>query len=125
MDRGIPALEGVFSRHRWIRERVTKILQYLEVFFTPFRVTLPTIDREQCHARGGLGMKALDKSVKGATPPFRTGRSSMGQAIFGSALEALQANRLRSFLTMLGVIIGVSAVISVVTLTQGVNQSVT
>ncbi len=70
-------------------------------------------------------MKALNKSVKGVTPPLRTGRSSMGQAIFGSALEALQANRLRSFLTMLGVIIGVSAVISVVTLTQGVNQSVT
>jgi macrolide transport system ATP-binding/permease protein len=45
-------------------------------------------------------------------------------AILGSALEALQANRTRSFLTMLGVIIGVSAVIAVVSLTQGVNQSV-
>ena len=45
-------------------------------------------------------------------------------AILGSALEALQANRMRSFLTMLGVIIGVSAVIAVVCLTQGVNQSV-
>src|SRR5215471_17701674 len=45
-------------------------------------------------------------------------------AIFGSALEALRANRMRSFLTMLGVIIGVSAVIAVVSLTQGVNQSV-
>src|SRR6266550_2413372 len=45
-------------------------------------------------------------------------------AILGSALEALQANRMRSFLTMLGVIIGVSAVIGVVSLTQGVNQSV-
>jgi len=40
-----------------------------------------------------------------------------------SALEALGANRVRSLLTMLGVIIGVSAVIAVVTLTQGVNQS--
>jgi macrolide transport system ATP-binding/permease protein len=46
-------------------------------------------------------------------------------AILSSALEALQANRMRSFLTMLGVIIGVSAVIAVVSLTQGVNQSVT
>ncbi len=45
-------------------------------------------------------------------------------AILGSALEALRANRMRSFLTMLGVIIGVSAVIAVVSLTQGVNQSV-
>src|SRR5215472_14435913 len=45
-------------------------------------------------------------------------------AILGSALEALRANRMRAFLTMLGVIIGVSAVIAVVSLTQGVNQSV-
>src|SRR5260370_26109630 len=39
-------------------------------------------------------------------------------------MEALQANRMRSFMTMLGVIIGVSAVIAVVSLMQGVNQSV-
>ncbi len=45
-------------------------------------------------------------------------------AILGSALEALRANRMRSFLTMLGEIIGVSAVIAVVSLTEGVNQSV-
>jgi hypothetical protein len=42
-------------------------------------------------------------------------------AILVSALEALQANRMRSFLTMLGVIIGVSAVIAVVSLTQGLG----
>lgn len=70
-------------------------------------------------------MKAVNKSVSGkGQPPQPIRHGSMGQAIFASALEALQANRLRSFLTMLGVIIGVSAVISVVTLTQGVNQSV-
>ncbi len=45
-------------------------------------------------------------------------------AIFESSFEALRTNRVRSFLTMLGVIIGVSAVIAVVTLTQGVNQNV-
>jgi putative ABC transport system permease protein len=38
-------------------------------------------------------------------------------ASFGSAWEALAANRLRSLLTILGVIIGVAAVIAVVTLT--------
>jgi ABC-type antimicrobial peptide transport system permease subunit len=47
-----------------------------------------------------------------------------GDAIVSSALEALQANRLRSFLTILGVIIGVAAVIAVVTLAQGVSQSI-
>jgi macrolide transport system ATP-binding/permease protein len=44
--------------------------------------------------------------------------------LVSSSLEALRANRMRSLLTMLGVIIGVSAVIAVVTLTQGVSVSV-
>jgi macrolide transport system ATP-binding/permease protein len=48
----------------------------------------------------------------------------MFSAIFGTAFDALRSNRLRSFLTMLGLIIGVSAVIAVVTLTQGVTESV-
>jgi len=51
-------------------------------------------------------------------------RGINGGATLDSALDALSTNRVRSFLTMLGVIIGVSAVIAVVTLTQGVSQSV-
>jgi putative ABC transport system permease protein len=47
-----------------------------------------------------------------------------GGATFDSAIDALKANRVRSFLTMLGVIIGVSAVIAVVTLTEGVSANV-
>jgi len=42
-------------------------------------------------------------------------------ANFRTALKALRANQLRSFLTTLGVIIGVAAVIAIVTLTQGVS----
>src|SRR5258708_854519 len=56
--------------------------------------------------------------------PLRGRRGMTGGATLSSALEALQANRLRSFLTILGVIIGVAAVISVVTLAEGVSQSV-
>jgi putative ABC transport system permease protein len=52
------------------------------------------------------------------------GHAITGGATFESAWDALRANRSRSFLTMLGVIIGVSAVIAVVTLTLGVNKSV-
>jgi putative ABC transport system permease protein len=40
------------------------------------------------------------------------------------ALEALLANKLRSFLTMLGIVIGVSAVIAMVALGRGAQQSV-
>ncbi len=46
-------------------------------------------------------------------------------ANFESALEALWANRTRSFLTALGIFIGVGAVVAALTLTQGVNQYVT
>jgi putative ABC transport system permease protein len=42
----------------------------------------------------------------------------------GVALEALGANKLRSFLTMLGIVIGVAAVITMVALGRGAQQSV-
>src|ERR1700680_1944765 len=42
----------------------------------------------------------------------------------GVALGALRANKLRSFLTMLGVVIGVGAVIAVVALGRGAQESV-
>jgi putative ABC transport system permease protein len=45
----------------------------------------------------------------------------MLSASFGSAMEALWANRLRSLLTALGIIIGIAAVIGALTLTQGVT----
>src|SRR3954462_3252456 len=41
------------------------------------------------------------------------------------ALQSLWANKLRSILTLLGVIIGVGSVITVVTLTNGAKQFVT
>ncbi len=52
-------------------------------------------------------------------------RGSMIGANFGSALEALWANRMRSLLTTLGIFIGVAAVIAAFTLTQGVGVSIT
>ncbi|MFL5483158.1 MAG: ABC transporter permease [Gemmatimonadaceae bacterium] len=47
----------------------------------------------------------------------------LGETI-GVALGALRANKLRSFLTMLGVVIGVGAVIAVVALGRGASESV-
>ncbi len=52
-------------------------------------------------------------------------RGSLIGANFGSALEAIWANRLRSLLTALGIFIGVAAVIAAFTLTQGVGASIT
>jgi putative ABC transport system permease protein len=52
------------------------------------------------------------------------GTVSMLGANFESAVEALWVNRARSFLTTLGIFIGVAAVIAALTLTQGVTAQV-
>lgn len=45
-------------------------------------------------------------------------------AAFGTALTALRVNALRSFLAMLGVIIGVAAVITTVSISQGAKKAI-
>ena len=42
-----------------------------------------------------------------------------------SALNSIRAHRMRSFLTSLGIIIGVASVITVISLIQGLSKSVT
>jgi putative ABC transport system permease protein len=51
-------------------------------------------------------------------------RGPLLKANFRAALKALKSNGTRSFLTMLGVIIGVAAVITTVTQTEGTSQSI-
>jgi putative ABC transport system permease protein len=45
-------------------------------------------------------------------------------ALLGNSFHTLQSHRLRSLLTILGITIGIAAVIAVVCLTQGVNEAV-
>lgn len=55
---------------------------------------------------------------------MRTGkdqRRSLIGANLGSAVESVLANRVRSFLTVLGIVIGIAAVIGAITLAQGVG----
>ncbi len=54
---------------------------------------------------------------------FRAGLDRLGEA-FAMALRALGAHRMRSFLTMLGIIIGIASVISVVALGTGTQKQV-
>ena len=53
-------------------------------------------------------------------------RDSLGRAreAFGMALRAMASHKLRTFLTMLGIIIGIASVVSVVALGQGSQQTV-
>ena len=45
--------------------------------------------------------------------------------IFSSAIEALKTNKVRSFLTSLGIIIGVASVILLISLGSGLKKSIT
>ena len=71
----------------------------------------------------GQALRSLHAPVtlKRAPSPHR--RNGLG-ANMTSAVEALYANRLRSLLTALGVIVGVAAVIGAVTLTSGTSASI-
>src|SRR5713101_2306584 len=40
----------------------------------------------------------------------------------GVAIDSLRANKLRSFLTLLGIIIGITSIISVISIIQGLDQ---
>jgi putative ABC transport system permease protein len=73
-------------------------------------------------AQSGLGVAARGKARRAKIVTHRR-RASLG-ASFSSALEALLANSLRSLLTILGVIVGVGAVIVAVTLTQGASAAI-
>ena len=46
------------------------------------------------------------------------------EELLAVALQALRRNKLRSFLTLLGVIIGVATVVSVVSIISGLNSYV-
>jgi putative ABC transport system permease protein len=52
-------------------------------------------------------------------------RFQIVREIFGMALDSLRSHKLRSFLTMLGIIIGVMTVIGMVSVVQGLNKSFT
>ena len=55
------------------------------------------------------------------TDTLRHGAMTSSEAL-RIALQSLWANKLRSFLTMLGVVIAVAAVIAVVTFTSGLDR---
>ncbi|NPV82877.1 MAG: FtsX-like permease family protein [Candidatus Aminicenantes bacterium] len=51
-------------------------------------------------------------------------RTGLFQEIFGMALESIRAHKMRSFLTTLGIVIGVMTVIAMVSVIQGLNRTI-
>jgi ABC-type lipoprotein export system ATPase subunit len=75
--------------------------------------------RRRAH-RQGRGQPA----PRGARPPAPQRERLMLYSVFMLALRSVQRNLLRSFLTILGIVIGVSAVITMVTLGNGATQAI-
>nr|WP_256351852.1 MacB family efflux pump subunit [Aeromonas sp. sia0103] len=87
-------------------------------------------------AEPGLPLPAGTEAAHKPTPPHATGQPATSIAKRGSqgwdryreagrmALHAMLAHRMRTFLTMLGIIIGIAAVVSVVALGQGARAKV-
>ena len=69
-----------------------------------------------------MAAAAVEVEVEVAVDAKRP-RMLLGETI-NVALESLRANKMRSFLTMLGIVIGVGAVIAMVALGRGAQQSV-
>lgn len=88
---------------------------------TPLR-ELPTEDITQ-------SISAVQSEPLELTPDITAARRSNNtldrlQEAFRMAWHAMRAHRMRTFLTMLGIIIGITAVVSVVALGQGARQKV-
>ncbi|WFR95568.1 MacB family efflux pump subunit [Rhizobium tumorigenes] len=68
-------------------------------------------------------VSAMARPAPQSGPGWRAGLASLREA-FIMAILALKAHRLRTFLTMLGIIIGIASVVCVVALGQGTQQKV-
>src|SRR5436190_22945050 len=67
----------------------------------------------------------LPSSAEVVFSPLEGSGSVSWSEIGRTAFDSLVANRVRSFLTMLGVIIGVASVVALMALGQGASQSIT
>src|SRR5438094_2606438 len=84
-----------------------------------------------CSNACATSLAAVCRACSNSSRPHRRGRrlrrpgpSMLLGEIFQVALQAIRANKLRSFLTMLGIIIGVGAVITMVALGSGAQKAV-
>jgi macrolide transport system ATP-binding/permease protein len=82
-------------------------------------------DQERRPRQGSAGLaQPAATSLRAAAPRSATTAWAFGRMIAVAAVQALSRNKMRSGLTMLGVFIGVAALIAMVAVGQGANEAV-
>ena len=100
-----------------VAKNASRIIEISDGNIISDRANIPETDGD------GLEKQELDRTPQKKTPSWRSAADRLGEA-FRMALLAMNAHRMRTFLTMLGIIIGIASVVSVVALGNGSQKQI-
>ena len=100
-----------------VAKNASRIIEISDGNIISDRVNVPESDGEV------LEQQQLDRTPQKKTPSWRSAADRLAEA-FRMALLAMNAHRMRTFLTMLGIIIGIASVVSVVALGNGSQKKI-
>lgn len=99
-----------------VAKNASRIIEISDGHIISDQANVPEID-------DGFEKQALAETAQKKTSKFRAAFDRLGEA-FRMAVLAMNAHRMRTFLTMLGIIIGIASVVSVVALGNGSQQQI-
>jgi len=100
-----------------VAKNASRIIEISDGNIISDRANVPETDDEV------LEKQQLDRTLQKKTPSWRSAADRLAEA-FRMALLAMNAHRMRTFLTMLGIIIGIASVVSVVALGNGSQKKI-
>lgn len=100
-----------------VAKNATRIIEISDGNIISDQPNMPETDDEP------LEKQELQPAIKKRTPAWRSAADRLSEA-FRMALLAMNAHRMRTFLTMLGIIIGIASVVSVVALGNGSQKQI-
>ena len=100
-----------------VAKNASRIIEISDGNIISDRVNVPESDSEV------FEQQQLDRTPQKKTPSWRSAADRLAEA-FRMALLAMNAHRMRTFLTMLGIIIGIASVVSVVALGNGSQKKI-
>ena len=100
-----------------VAKNASRIIEISDGNIISDRVNVPESDGEV------FEQQQLDRTPQKKTPSWRSAADRLAEA-FRMALLAMNAHRMRTFLTMLGIIIGIASVVSVVALGNGSQKKI-